>query len=386
MAAPLDVSPYAPPAAPLAPAAKAPVPRLRAYALACIAVAVIGPVPLVMLASSLENEWVLVAAFLVTVASGAFGVVAGLRLLAAQRSVVPTPALAMVGDSIATLVNLALVFFGAILAFASTAGFSRGRQIRSLGKALLPPVTGSDRWLTADVSTPAVDEPTRAALAAQWRENGRTEHASVAAFARLTLDLVALGAPPALVASAQRDALDEIRHAELCFSLAHAIDGAVTSPAAFPAAAGAPRSSRIRSLALAELAVSSLVDGALNEGVSARIVARLAKRCEDAGIRAVLREIAADEGRHAAHGWDVVRFCLAEGGAPVAHALVGAARVLPPSLGSTLAPASHGGAWERWGIPGAALEAAELAKTRADVVRRVEALVRPYGVALSAAA
>lgn len=31
------------------------------------------------------------------------------------------------------------------------------------------------------------------------------------------------------------------------------------------------------------------------------------------GQRAILKEIAADEGRHAAHGWDVVAWCLAEG-------------------------------------------------------------------------
>jgi hypothetical protein len=48
------------------------------------------------------------------------------------------------------------------------------------------------------------------------------EHASVAAFARFTLDLLALGAPADLVQSAQQALGDEIAHAELCFGLAGA--------------------------------------------------------------------------------------------------------------------------------------------------------------------
>ena len=126
---------------------------------------------------------------------------------------------------------------------------------------------------------------------------------------------MALGAPPELVASSNRDALDEIRHTELSSSLARELDGEAEGPGAFPAAQTARTLPPTRTLALAALAVDSLVDGALHEGISARVVARLAKRCEVPRIRAMLKEIAADEGRHAAHGWDVVEFCLAESSA-----------------------------------------------------------------------
>ena len=123
-------------------------------------------------------------------------------------------------------------------------------------------------------------------------------------------------------------------------------------------------------MALARLAVDSLVDGALHEGVSARVLARLAKRCEDLAVRDVLLELARDEGRHAAHGWDVVEWCVAEGGAPVAAALRGAVRALPDHA----APAS-GDDWERYGLHGDALEAEEHARTKGDVSRRVERLL-----------
>ncbi len=376
---------YAPPAAaPPVPASNE-ARRQRNRAFLALSLGVVGPIPFFVLAAAVDAAWPVTLAFVVTVACGMVVVASATRAMLAQKALGTSSVASRIGDGFLVFSGVCMSAFGALLAFLSTMSFSRGRQIRTLGKTLLPPVAPGSRWLTAEVATPGVPEgETRRALAEQWRENGRTEHASVAAFAQLTLELVALGAPPDLVAAAQRDALDEIRHAELCFSLARAIDGNEASPGAFPAAARAARPSRMRAVALAELAVSSLVDGAMNEGVSARIVARLGKRCEDPAIRAVLREIAADEGRHAAHGWDVVRFCLAEGGAPVAHALAGAVRALPRSLTSTLAPASRGGAWQRWGIPGEALEAEELAKTRADVVRRVAALLAPYDVALAA--
>jgi hypothetical protein len=274
--------------------------------------------------------------------------------------------------------NGGMALLGALATFLSTVTFSRGRQLRNLGRVLLARVHAAGDWARLPLQVAAEDE-VRPALAAQWRENGRTEHASVAAFARLTLDLMALGAPPWLIAAANRDALDEVRHTELCFSLARAIDGKVESPGPFPEAkaartlAGAARPAR--TLALAGLAVDSLVDGALHEGVSARVIARLAKRCEDPTIRGVLREIAADEGRHAAHGWDVVTWCLAEGGAPVARALSGALAALPSELRTSLPSQAADGSWEKYGIVSRALEAEELAKARADLVRRAESMI-----------
>lgn len=278
-----------------------------------------------------------------------------------------------------TLFNVAMMAMGSLLAWLSTMSFTRGRQLRRFGKVLLPPVEPGSAWAHEELRiTDDLDDSTREGLAAQWRENGRTEHASVAAFARLTLDLIALGAPPALIAAAQRDALDEIRHAELCFSLARAIDGKAEGPGSFPEASRARTLSKTRPVALVELAVDSLIDGALHEGVSARIVAKLARRAVDPTLRSALRKIAADEGRHAAHGWDVVRWCLAEGGAPVAHALASALEVLPETMATDLPEAARLGGWERFGIMGHALERAEHAKARALLERRVRDLVAPY--------
>jgi hypothetical protein len=51
----------------------------------------------------------------------------------------------------------------------------------------------------------------RARLAAQWATDGAAEHASIASFARVTLQLMALGAPAGLLADTQRGAADEVR-------------------------------------------------------------------------------------------------------------------------------------------------------------------------------
>lgn len=371
------------------------VATLRHRSLAITGISFVFLIGGALVAAALDSSRAVLAVGLLTCAVALYGAGAGLVSLVRSFRTSPKVAKGSIALSIfGVLFNLGMSVVGLAVAWLSTITFTRGRQLRRFGKALLPPVSAStpaNDWTNPLVDAAeidfddvlkneGVDGVTRAALAAQWRENGRTEHASVAAFARLTLDLVALGAPPALIAGAQRDALDEVRHAELCFALARAIDGKSESPSPFPDASRARTLSRIRSVALAELAVDSLVDGALHEGVSARIVAKLARRSADPSIRAILKQIAADEGRHSAHGWDVVRFCLAQGGAPVAHALASAVRVLPQTMATPLPADAAAGGWERWGIMGSGLEATEYAKAKASVLRRVDDLLRPYGI------
>jgi hypothetical protein len=301
----------------------------------------------------------------------------------------PPRGLVVLGGLILLAVHGAMVFLGAVVALLSSAG-GRGRQLRRFGRVLLPRLRPGSDW-SGGFDAIAIEDAARTGLATQWRENARTEHASVGAFAVLTMDLLALGAPPELLASAHRDGLDEIRHAQMCLGLATAIDGVDLSPAPFPESRSARALPRTRVLALARLAVDSLVDGVLHEGLSARTLARLARLAESTVIRETLTVLAADEGRHAAHAWHVVQWCVREGGEPVVQALRGAARVLPRRPGERLRdragerPSSRpddssslearDGAWQRWGIPGRALEEEEYAAAVASVARRVEALV-----------
>ncbi|HEY5146351.1 MAG TPA: ferritin-like domain-containing protein [Polyangiaceae bacterium] len=383
-------NPYAAPVASVAPIA-APLPEPRGWTRrallrsnVCLALSLGVGAAGIAASGSVQSrtfDGVAFAAVALLSAVGAFFAVASLvRAFTAPGK----QARPILGGVALLVVHGAMTLFGALLALLSQSG-GRGRQLRRFGRVLLPGLRAGDEWSRGHAPVD-VDVSVRDALAARWRENAKTEHASVAAFARLTLDLVALGAPPELLASAQSDGLDEIRHAQLCFALATAIDGRHVSPSPFPAALRARTLPRARTLALAALAVDSLVDGALHEGVSARVIARLARTAEVPAIRELLARLAADEGRHAANGWHVVDWCVREGGAPVVRALEGAVRILPatPAIpvparqahgaGLVSLSAPEDGSWERWGIPGRALEADEHAKARAHIVRRVAAL------------
>jgi len=252
------------------------------------------------------------------------------------------------------------------------AGGRRGRQVRRFGRSVLAPAVACPVPLPKE-GIAGVPAELRAAIAGQWRINAQTEHASIAAFANLSLALMALGAPARLVESAQRDGLDETRHAQLCFSLSAAIDGQPYHAGPFPHAARSPSRFGGRTWRLAQLAVDSLVDGALHEGVSARLMARLAASCTEARAKRVLRELAADEARHAAHGWEVVRWCVDEGGGPVIGALVGAVAGLSQQVPGQPSAATDG-SWERYGIAGAAMMRHAYAVEKRRLSARIMAL------------
>jgi hypothetical protein len=327
----------------------------------------------------LAEDWeVSLLAALLFFSGAVVTLVCGLIALGELRRAEPRPSGAVRLGVLATT-GIAGAIIGGLGGYAAlflVGSFARGRQLRRFGRVLLPAVEPGEGFSGLRLC-PSVPESEREGMARQWRENGRTEHASVAAFARLTNELMALGAPAKLLEDAQQDAKDEVRHTELCFSLARALDGVAMRPAAFPVGTGARRQWGGRRFALARLAVDSLVDGALHEGVSARVVAKLAQRCEDPEIRGVLKTIAADEGRHCAHGWDVVEWCLGEGGWPVAAALRGALRRLPGTMIYSLPQTARDGSWEQFGIHGEALEAAEYAKALDALTARVERMISP---------
>ncbi len=265
----------------------------------------------------------------------------------------------------ATLLGPFSALYGAVLALLTTVQFTRGRQVRRLGRPTYAPLVGGDGWASKIEAS-----ETARGVADAWRRNGRTEHASVAAFAEVAHRLVAEGAPASLVRAAHADALDEIRHAELCWGLAESMDGQKVGPGVWPQL-GTQWALGPRPWRLARLAVDALLDGCLLEAVSARTVAQMVNATEKEAVRQVLEEIARDEARHAAHAWAVLRWALAQGGAPVSAAVLGALRVLPEELGAPLHPEAEDGRWQRYGIPSRALEEDAYRVVRARVVAKV---------------
>ncbi len=88
-------------------------------------------------------------------------------------------------------------------------GVACGRPFLVAGEARRAPAVERADWLAhATSERMTIDLRTQRALSFAWLDDARLEHASIASFARFTLDLLALGAPADLVADAQRAATD----------------------------------------------------------------------------------------------------------------------------------------------------------------------------------
>jgi hypothetical protein len=168
----------------------------------------------------------------------------------------------------------------------------------------------------AQPATRGLTQDEREALAAAWARDGLLEHASIASFARFSLDLLAAGAPPDLVEAAHRAALDEVRHARLCLSLASAYAGAPVEPGPFPFGGAVPVES-----GLPALAAAAVREGCVGETVAAILAAEQLSRASDPAVRRALAAIVEDEARHAELAFRAVAWALREGGAEVRAAV-----------------------------------------------------------------
>lgn len=179
------------------------------------------------------------------------------------------------------------------------------------------PLQAGDTWLDGHVSddrAAALPLATRRALASLWLDDARSEHASVASFARATLELLAVGAPPKLVFASQQASLDEIRHARTCFTLAALYVGEAAEPGPLPMLA--PRDG-----GLVALACAVFVEGCVGETIAALAALRASRGCEVAPIQSALAGIAEDETRHAELAWATLAFAVHRGGVEVADAV-----------------------------------------------------------------
>jgi hypothetical protein len=231
-----------------------------------------------------------------------------------------------------------------------------------------------DDW--SDAAAPGeVDPDTRRALAEAWMADGLFEHASIASFARFTLELLAVGAPPDLVTAAQRAAMDEIAHARACFGLASAYGAEPRGPGALDTSGGISRHS------LAEIAEAAAAEGCIGETLSAMCARAAFEEASDPAVRAALARIAEDEEGHAALAWRFVAWALAQGDAETTRrvrrvfAEAGASVSVDPLDGERVDPA----AWRAHGRLTGAERASVFSRGLAEVVR-------PCAAALLAAA
>ena len=156
---------------------------------------------------------------------------------------------------------------------------------------------------------------THARIATEWLEDARMEHASIASFARFTLDLLAFGAPAALVEGAQRAALEEVEHARLCFGLAARFGAGECGPSPLSAAGIAAAAS------LWDATLAAFDEGCVGETLAALQARAAFERAKDPEVRRALELIAEQEGEHAALAWRFVTWAAGRLGDALAREL-----------------------------------------------------------------
>jgi hypothetical protein len=165
----------------------------------------------------------------------------------------------------------------------------------------------------ADAKLGTLPKDVRDALAQKWVENGLAEHASVASFSRFSLQLMSVAAPASLLEAAHLAAMDEIKHAKLCFRLAAKFGERQMGPGPFPIPDGKVEVATN----VLQMALSVAVEGCVGETLSVVRAAAQIATCHDPSVKKVLETIAEDEARHAGLAWKTVRWALSLGDSEV---------------------------------------------------------------------
>ena len=180
-----------------------------------------------------------------------------------------------------------------------------GRPLLHGGEAVVAGVRQAPEWSRgAHPVTVELTEDDRRALAAYWLDCARLEHASVASFAKFSLDLMALGAPPELLRWSHKAGADEVDHAERCFALAGAYAGEPLAPGPLTVPDFGP-------VDRARVAEALFREGCIGETLAAIDAASRLAGARDPAVRETLQIIVRDESDHAALAWRALGWLLA---------------------------------------------------------------------------
>jgi hypothetical protein len=185
-----------------------------------------------------------------------------------------------------------------------------GRPFLVDGAARTAPRGANSDWqLTgARPDRARVAPESRARLADAWTQVGLMEHASIAAFARFTLQLMSLGAPADLIERSNAAMFDETAHAKLAFSIASTYAGRDVGPGLLDV------SGSLEGGSLREILINVVREGCIGETLAAVEAAEALEHAVDPVVQGALARIAKDELRHADLAWQFVRWAIDNGG------------------------------------------------------------------------
>jgi hypothetical protein len=202
-----------------------------------------------------------------------------------------------------------------------------GRPFLVEAETRMAPLESSNAW-AANAASPELahlSSAEREALARHWSHLGRLEHASIAAFARFQLQLLALGAPPALVEACTRAMADETAHAQICFDLAGAYAGRAIGPGKLNI------EGCLLPTSLGDVVELVLAEGCFGETSATLEALDAAEQATDPFISATYARIARDEERHAALAFQFVSWAMQQEPSVTASRI---AQALAAQLGS----------------------------------------------------
>lgn len=192
-----------------------------------------------------------------------------------------------------------------------------GRPFLVAGEDRRATIAGRCDWIeSVDGSVfDGMSREQRARLGQHYTQIAQMEHAAVAAFARLLLELIGRAAPAELIERVVEAQRDETRHAKLAFGLASQLLGKAIGPGPLELSGAKLGAS------LEELAYNTVVEGCVGETIASLEAAEAQERAGNETIRELFVTIAADEARHAQLSWRVVAWLL-EFDAPGLRAIV----------------------------------------------------------------
>jgi len=184
-----------------------------------------------------------------------------------------------------------------------------GRPFLVEGAQRLAPVATRADWReqTLPPLCAELDATLSAQLAEQWTRIALMEHASIAAFARFSLQLMSLGAPASLIELATAAMVDETKHAKACFAVASRYAGAPLGPGRLDVERSLDQSS------LQELVLNAIREGCVGEVLAAIEAREAAEHASEPALREFLLVISEDETRHAELAYRFVKWALAAG-------------------------------------------------------------------------
>ena len=215
-----------------------------------------------------------------------------------------------------------------------------GRPLYVDGSVRTAALQAGQMWGPAGSATQsALPAAAAAACATAWQADALDEHASIASFARFSLDLLALGAPAELLRDAAGAMQDEVRHVGLCLGVARTLGASMAAPGPLPLAGLAVTES------LAQAAVAAFLEGGVGETVAAAVLTEAAAHALPE-LREPLLLMAADEARHAALSWRFVAWALREDAAALGQ--LGVHQAIARALAEVVRQPVQGDPRELW--------------------------------------